>query len=66
MFHFRVLTNPESAPKIDFAAYKKKVALPGLVDTFQKEYESFTAKIPYPKDNVTSQIDAQEKATVSN
>ncbi|KAG4073243.1 hypothetical protein HA402_008589 [Bradysia odoriphaga] len=53
-----VITNPESAPKIDWAFYKSRIAVPGLVDTFQKSYEAI--KIPYPPDNVTPQIVAQE------
>ncbi|KAJ6635349.1 ATP synthase subunit d, mitochondrial [Pseudolycoriella hygida] len=54
----RVTANPESAPKIDWAYYKSRIAVPGLVDTFQKNYESI--KIPYPPDNLTSQVVAQE------
>ncbi|KAJ6635352.1 ATP synthase subunit d, mitochondrial [Pseudolycoriella hygida] len=53
-----VTANPESAPKIDWAYYKSRIAVPGLVDTFQKNYESI--KIPYPPDNLTSQVVAQE------
>lgn len=52
------MSNPESAPKIDWAYYKSRVAVPGLVDTFQKNYEGI--KIPYPPDNLTSQVVAQE------
>lgn len=54
-----VLANPEQAPKIDWAVYKKNVAVAGMVDNFQKQYESL--KIPYPADNVSSQVDAQAK-----
>jgi len=54
---FRVLANPEVAPKIDWAAYKSKIPIAGLVDTFQKGYEGLS--IPYPTENVSSQIDAQ-------
>jgi len=53
-----VTSNPESAPKIDWAFYKSRITVPGLVDTFQKNYESL--KIPYPPDNLTSQVVAQE------
>jgi len=55
----RVLSNPETAPKIDWSVYKSKVALPGLVDSFQKQYEAF--KVPYPQDKVTPEVDAQQK-----
>jgi len=55
-------THPESPPKIDWAYYKKNISTSGLVDKFQKEYESF--KVPYPADNYTSQIETQEKDMV--
>uniref|UniRef100_U5EWQ5 ATP synthase subunit d, mitochondrial n=1 Tax=Corethrella appendiculata TaxID=1370023 RepID=U5EWQ5_9DIPT len=54
-----VVVNPETPPKIDWAFYKKTVPVAGMVDKFQQQYESL--KIPYPVDNVTSQIDEQEK-----
>ncbi|XP_014292778.1 ATP synthase subunit d, mitochondrial [Halyomorpha halys] len=55
----RVMVNPENPPKIDWAFYKAKVPVPGMVDSFQKKYE--TLQIPYPQDTVTPLIDAQEK-----
>jgi F-type H+-transporting ATPase subunit d len=58
------LANPEAAPKIDWAYYKTRVAVPGMVETFQKQYEAL--KIPYPADTVTSQVEAQEKESVWN
>lgn len=62
-FHIcRMTANPETPPKIDWAYYKKNIALSGLVDKFQKEYESFA--VPYPADKYTSQIEAQEKELV--
>ena len=60
---FRVLSNPEKPPAIDWAAYQSKVAVPGLVDSFKKQYESF--QVPYPKDTVSPSIDAQEKEAVT-
>ena len=45
---------PESSPKIDFATYKSKIAVPGMVDEFQKKYEAL--QIPYPKDNVSASV----------
>merc|ERR1712080_661342 len=45
---------PEAAPKIDFATYKSKIAVPGMVDEFQKKYEAL--QIPYPKDNATAAL----------
>ena len=54
-----VQANPEVAPKIDWSFYKSKVALPGLVDSFQKSYESLN--IPYPKDNLSASVEDQRK-----
>merc|ERR1711997_626996 len=48
---------PEAAPKIDFATYKSKIAVPGMVDEFQKKYEAL--QIPYPKDNASAALDSQ-------
>merc|ERR1712080_784394 len=58
---------PEAAPKIDFATYKSKIAVPGMVDEFQKKYEAL--QIPYPKDNATAALDSQlvaKKAEYTN
>merc|ERR1712141_371237 len=52
-----VNSHPEAAPKIDFDAYRSKIAVPGMVDDFQKKYEALV--IPYPKDNATAALDAQ-------
>lgn len=59
-----VLANPEQSPKIDWAFYKNRVAVPGLVDTFQKSYEAL--KVPYPADNVSAQVEALRKETLSD
>ena len=45
---------PEAPPKIDFAAYANKIAVSGLVEEFQKKYESL--EIPYPKENLTATV----------
>ncbi|XP_046992942.1 ATP synthase subunit d, mitochondrial [Schistocerca americana] len=55
----RMLANPENPPKIDWTYYKTRVPLKTMVDDFQKQYEAL--KVPYPADNVTPQIEAQEK-----
>ncbi|KAL1129270.1 hypothetical protein AAG570_013799 [Ranatra chinensis] len=55
----RMMANPEEPPKLNWAFYKKYVPIPNMVDTFQKQYEAL--KVPYPADNVSTQIDAQEK-----
>lgn len=54
-----VLANPEAAPKIDWAYYKSRVAIPGLVDTFQKNYEAL--KVPYPADTLSASVEGQAK-----
>uniref|UniRef100_A0A069DPS4 ATP synthase subunit d, mitochondrial n=1 Tax=Panstrongylus megistus TaxID=65343 RepID=A0A069DPS4_9HEMI len=55
----RMNANPESPPKIDWAYYKHTVPVPGMVDNFQKQYESMM--IPFPADTATPLIDAQEQ-----
>ncbi|XP_043516921.1 ATP synthase subunit d, mitochondrial-like [Frieseomelitta varia] len=55
----RMMANPEALPKIDWAYYKKVVLTPGLVDKFQKEYESLS--IPYPPDNYTAEIEKEKQ-----
>jgi len=58
-----VLANPEQSPKIDWAYYKSRVAVPGLVESFQKSYESL--KVPYPADNLTPQVENLRKQVTS-
>lgn len=57
---FSVVVNPETPPKIDWAAYKKTVPVAGMVDNFQKQYEAL--KVPYPADTITSQVDQQKQS----
>lgn len=45
---------PEASPKIDFAAYRSKIAVAGMVDDFQKKYEAL--QVPYPKDSYTAAV----------
>jgi len=56
--HLRAVSAlPGALPAIDFAAYNK-VTVPGMVDTFQKQYSAL--QIPYPSDQGTFKaIDAQ-------
>merc|ERR1712027_217907 len=57
MGHIRKLAAlPESLPKIDFANYKTKIAVAGMVDDFQKKYDAL--KIPYPQDTEASSLKA--------
>nr|AXY94821.1 ATP synthase subunit d [Galleria mellonella] len=53
----RVLANPPEPPKINWAVYKQTVPIPGMVDSFQKQYEAL--KIPYPTDTQTAKVEAQ-------
>lgn len=46
--------NPAESPKIDWAFYKNRITVPGLVDSFQKSYESL--KVPYPADNLSAEV----------
>lgn len=53
---------PAEIPKLDWAAYKNKIVVPGLVDNFEKSYSS--VKVPYPADKYTGAIDKNEQETV--
>jgi len=55
----RVLANPDTAPKLNFAEYKSKIPIAGLVDSLQKQYDAL--KVPYPADKLSPEIAAQEK-----
>lgn len=57
-----MMANPETMPKLDWGFYKKNIAVAGVVDKFQKEFDAL--KIPYPEDKYTSAVDAQEKEVV--
>lgn len=59
-----MMAYPEAAPKINWGYYTTHVPIQGMVDDFRKKYEALN--IPYPSDNVTPQIDQQEKEAVSN
>merc|ERR1711872_13822 len=59
--HLRaVVSQPEALPAIDFASYGTRISVPGMVESFQKQYESIA--IPYPEDTVSGAIDEQEAA----
>lgn len=53
---------PEAAPKLDWVFYKQHVPVAGLVDKFQKEYESMN--VPYPADNYSANIDTMAEQSV--
>ncbi|NP_001119624.1 ATP synthase, subunit d [Acyrthosiphon pisum] len=58
----KMLAAPAEPLKIDWAAYKNKIAVPGLVDNFEKSYNAI--KIPYPEDKYTPAIDKHEKEII--
>ncbi|XP_014671264.1 PREDICTED: ATP synthase subunit d, mitochondrial-like [Priapulus caudatus] len=55
----KVHNYPAEPPKIDWAFYKSRIVSSGLVDKFEKQYA--VLNIPFPKDNVSPQIDEQLK-----
>ncbi|XP_050301499.1 ATP synthase subunit d, mitochondrial [Anthonomus grandis grandis] len=56
----RAMSLPEKPPAINWDFYKQKVPVAGMVDEFKNKYSALN--IPFPPDNVSGQIDAQEKA----
>ncbi|VVC25901.1 ATP synthase, F0 complex, subunit D, mitochondrial [Cinara cedri] len=52
---------PAAPPQIDWAAYRREIAAPGLVDALEKLYGA--VKIPYPEDVYTATIDKLETET---
>lgn len=62
-YDFRMLAAPSEPLKIDWAAYKNKIAVPGMVDSFEKAYNA--VKVPYPEDKYSAAIDKHEKDIVS-
>jgi len=57
--HLRVVNSlPGDLPKIDFSMYTTRVAVPGMVASFEKSYAGL--QIPYPADQGRlAEIDAQ-------
>ncbi|XP_045116554.1 ATP synthase subunit d, mitochondrial-like [Portunus trituberculatus] len=55
----RVLSLPAEMPKINFTAYKARIAIPGMVEEFEKQYSAI--QIPYPADSYSKQIDEIQK-----
>lgn len=60
----RMQQYPENVPKIDWAYYKKQIAVAGMVDNFQKEYDAL--KVAYPADTYTPIVEEQEKDAASH
>lgn len=54
-----MLSNPETAPAIDWAYYKKNVQEKSVVDQLEAAYKALS--ITYPKDTLSHEVDAQEK-----
>lgn len=59
-----MMANPEQPPAIDWAFYKSKVPVAGMVDEFQKQYSSLS--VPYPANPLTGQLDAVEKEVAAD
>lgn len=59
-----MLAYPEQPPAIDWAYYKARVPVAGMVDDFQKQYSAL--KVPYPPDTVKPQVDALEQEIKSD
>lgn len=62
-YAMKVNALPSSTPAINWSIYENKVAVPGMVAEFKKQYESLT--VPYPKDTYTTAIDELEKKTMA-
>jgi len=54
---------PEKTPAIDWAFYKSRITVPGMVDAFQKKYEALS--IPFPTDTITAKVEQEAKEKVS-
>jgi len=61
MFVSKVHRFPENLPQIDFATYASKLSTPALVTEFEKAYKALTVAYPKDKNNMRTQIDAEEK-----
>jgi len=56
---------PENIGAIDFEVYRSKIAIPGMVDKFEKAYKDL--KVPYPSDQgKLAEIDAQAVESKAN
>jgi len=62
----RVTSLPAEVPKIDFAYYRKNVALAGLVDQFEKQYSAVKIPEPTDKNNIMAEIDEYESRIKKN
>lgn len=60
ILYFRVLSNPEKPPEINWAEYQKSVPVEGLVEKFKSQYQSL--QVPFPQDTLSTEIDAQWSA----
>jgi len=54
----RMLSYPETAPKIDWTYYRKNIIAQSVVDQLEASYKALN--IAYPKDTLSDQITAQE------
>lgn len=59
----RMMANPEAPPKLNWSYYASRIPNQSMVSEFQKQYDALA--IPYPKDNYTTLVDAQEKSVMA-
>jgi hypothetical protein len=59
-----MLSYPESAPPIDWSAYRKNITEKSVVDQLENAYKVLS--IPYPKDTISHEIDAQQADNVKD
>jgi len=55
----RVNSYPEKAPEIDFNKYRSEIANKDVVAKLESAYKA--AQVPYPKDNLTPEIEDQAR-----
>ena len=60
---FSLSALPEKSEPIDWDYYRRNISTPGLVDSFQKQFEALT--VPYPKDTTTARLEEHKKQVVS-
>ena len=61
--YYSLGAHPEEPTPIDWKFYRKSISKPGLVDSFQKQYEALS--IPYPKDTESAPLEVKQKEMVS-
>ena len=57
----KVNSLPAELPKIDWDKYRKGITVPGMVDEWQKAYESLDIPYPKAKDNHLAKVSTARK-----